>query len=103
MTARPVGLGCTPFLMSKLEYGVAVAAAAAAGVGLPVDDRPMPATPWDPGLSHAFAQHRLIVHEERVMTQVLTAHARSNRRRPMVRSGQPKRVRRPPFRTLVQT
>ncbi|HEY5848546.1 MAG TPA: DUF2399 domain-containing protein [Microlunatus sp.] len=78
MTARAMGLGCTPFLMSSLEYGVAVAAAAAEGIGLPIDNRPVPETPWDPGLSRAFAQHRLIVHEERVMTQVLTAHAKSN-------------------------
>ena len=78
MTARAAGFGCMPFLMSALEYCTALAAAAADGIGLPVDNRPAPATPWDPGLAGAFTRAGLIVHEERVMSQVLAAHAKSD-------------------------
>ena len=66
---------CRPFLMSAHDYRQALAVAADTGVELPRDDAAPPATPWDPALAAAFDEHRLVVHEERVMDEVLRAHA----------------------------
>ena len=33
-----------------------------------------PRTPWDPALTIAFDEHRAVVHEERVMDDVLATH-----------------------------
>jgi uncharacterized protein (TIGR02679 family) len=75
MTARALDLGCAPFRMAATHYLAALSSAAADGVDLPHDRSPVPATPWDPGLAAAFTVHRLVVHEERVMDDVLDAHA----------------------------
>lgn len=75
MAARAHAAGCAPFLMSARHYRDALAAAAAAGVDLPHDPTPVPPTPWDPDLAVVFEQRRLVVHEERVMDEVLAAHA----------------------------
>ena len=53
----------------------ALAEASAAGVELPRDPASAPRTPWDPALASAFDEHHAIVHEERVMDDVLAAHA----------------------------
>jgi uncharacterized protein (TIGR02679 family) len=75
MTGRAADLGCVPFQMTTQTYLDALAAAAGDGVRLPHDQAPVPPTPWDPGLAVAFAAHRLVIHEERVMDDVLDAHA----------------------------
>lgn len=74
MTARATDLGCVPFRMTAADYVAALESAVADGVALPHDRSPVPATPWDPDLSAAFTAHRLVVHEERVMDDLLDAH-----------------------------
>lgn len=76
MAARAHIAGCAPFQMSVRHYRYAVAVAAAAGVDLPRDPAPAPATPWDPDLAIVFEDRRFVVHQERVMDEVLAAHAR---------------------------
>jgi hypothetical protein len=70
-------VGCEPFHMSARDYLEALADAAAAGVELPRDPAGAPPTPWEPTLAVAFDEHRAVVHEERVMADVLGAHAAS--------------------------
>jgi hypothetical protein len=74
MTTRAMDLGCVPFRMTAVDYLAALSSAVADGVGLPVDRSPVPATPWDPDLAAAFTVHRLVVHEERLMDDILDAH-----------------------------
>lgn len=62
-------------LAEAADYLAALASAVPDGVALPHDRSPIPATPWDPGLAAAFTAHRLVVHQERVMDDVLDAHA----------------------------
>jgi uncharacterized protein (TIGR02679 family) len=75
LAGRARDAGCEPFRMSAPEYYDALVQASAAGVELPRDPPPSPPTPWDPDLARAFNEHRAIVHEERVMDDVLAAHA----------------------------
>ena len=75
MTGRARDAGCEPFHMSAQDYLDALADASADGIDLPRDSAASPATPWDPTLARAFNEHRAIVHEERVMDDVLAAHA----------------------------
>jgi uncharacterized protein (TIGR02679 family) len=73
MAGRARDAGCEPFRMSAEDYLSALAEASAAGVELPRDSAAAPRTPWDPALAIAFDEHRAVVHEERVMDDVLTA------------------------------
>jgi uncharacterized protein (TIGR02679 family) len=75
MTGRARDAGCEPFRMSAPDYGDALAVASAQGVELPREPAAAPPTPWDLDLAVAFDEHRAIVHEERVMDDVLDAHA----------------------------
>lgn len=75
MTGRALDAGCEPFRMSAQDYRDDLADAAAAGVELPRDPAVAPPTPWDPALALAFDEHRAVVHQERVMDDVLGAHA----------------------------
>ncbi|MGH3669610.1 MAG: DUF2399 domain-containing protein, partial [Pseudonocardiaceae bacterium] len=75
MTGRARNAGCEPFFMSAQDYRDALADASAVGVELPRDPATAPPTPWDPALAVAFDEHRAVVHEERVMDDVLGAHA----------------------------
>lgn len=75
MTGRAADMGCAPFRMSARAYLAALAAAAEHDVALPRDPAPVPPTPWDPDLAEAFTAHQLVVHEERVMDEILDAHA----------------------------
>jgi uncharacterized protein (TIGR02679 family) len=77
MTGRATDLGCMPFRMTARDYLAALAAADHDGVALPRDPAPLPPPPWDPELAAAFATHRRVVHEERVMDDVLDSHAAS--------------------------
>jgi uncharacterized protein (TIGR02679 family) len=74
MTARAAAMGCAPFLMTAADYRAALAVASSSGVELPHDTAPIPPTPWDDALASAFAESRRVVHEERVMDEVLAAH-----------------------------
>ncbi|WP_162941728.1 TIGR02679 family protein [Desertimonas flava] len=69
--ARMQRIGLTPWRMGADDYRSAVEAAAADGVDLPVEDRPVPPTPWDPPLRDELASRGLIVHEERLIDTLL--------------------------------
>jgi uncharacterized protein (TIGR02679 family) len=75
LAGRAREAGCEPFRMSAPDYHDALAEASATGVELALDPAHAPPTPWDPVLARAFNEHRAIVHEERVMDDVLVAHA----------------------------
>ncbi|MPY95675.1 MAG: DUF2399 domain-containing protein [Acidimicrobiia bacterium] len=68
---RMASAGCVPWQMGSADYLAAVAVAERDGVVLPVDDRPAPPTPWDPALRDAFDRCRRIVHEERLLGDLL--------------------------------
>jgi uncharacterized protein (TIGR02679 family) len=74
MAARAAAMGCAPFRMTAEDYRAALAVASASGLELPHDTAPIPPTPWDAALASAFAKSRRVVHEERVMDDVLAAH-----------------------------
>lgn len=74
MTGRARDAGCEPFRMSAKDYLDALADAATAGVELPRDPVAAPSTSWDPALAIAFDEHRAVVHEERVMDDLLSDH-----------------------------
>jgi uncharacterized protein (TIGR02679 family) len=74
MAGRARDAGCEPFRMSARDYLDALADASVAEVELPRDSAAAPTTPWDPALAIAFGEHRAVVHEERVMDDVLSAH-----------------------------
>jgi len=69
---RMAALGLAPWRMGTADYHAALAAAGADGVELPVDPAAAPPTPWDPALQATFDQHRLVVHEERLLPVLLT-------------------------------
>jgi uncharacterized protein (TIGR02679 family) len=75
MAKRAYDMGCSPFHMSERAYLAALAVAATQGVVLPRESACTPPTAWDTRLASAFAVHRLVVHEERVMDEVLDAHS----------------------------
>ena len=63
--------GLRPWHMNVEDYGRAVASAHADGVDLPIDkDDPGP-TPWDDGLRDTFRACRRVVHEERLLDELL--------------------------------
>jgi uncharacterized protein (TIGR02679 family) len=69
--ARMHRLGLAPWQMGCEAYRNALATADAEGARLPVDPHLSPPTPWDPDLQAAFDQDRRIVHEERLLDQLL--------------------------------
>jgi uncharacterized protein (TIGR02679 family) len=69
--ARMQQMGLVPWRMNASNYRAAVDAAAANGVQLPVEDRPPGPTPWDPVLQSAMQEAGRIVHEERLLDDVL--------------------------------
>ncbi len=68
---RMHGLGLRPWRMDTASYVTALADADADGVPLPTDPQPAPPTPWDPDLRAMFDRHRRVVHEERLIAQLL--------------------------------
>lgn len=76
MCARMAGLGVIPWHMDAEDYVSAVADARARNVALPLDPAAPPTTPWSPQLQPAFDGTRLIVHEERLVDQLLRADLR---------------------------
>jgi uncharacterized protein (TIGR02679 family) len=69
--ARMVALGLKPWHMDATSYQRAIAAAAHAGEELPIDMSIVPPTQWDPDLHDLFARERRVVHEERVLNDIL--------------------------------
>lgn len=63
--------GVVPWRMTAEDYLAAVQAAERQGVELPLDERAAPDTPWDPRLSECFEQRRLVVHQERLLDELL--------------------------------
>lgn len=68
---RMHGLGLVPWKMGADDYRSALALAEAAGAELPRDPLPVPETPWAPELAAVFARCRRIVHEERLLPDLL--------------------------------
>lgn len=64
-------VGLVPWRMTAADYLAAVDGARQDGVALLHDPRPVPQTPWDPALHAAFSQHRLVIHEERLLDALL--------------------------------
>lgn len=77
MADRAAGLGCQPWRMGAADYRDAVQHAEHRAVELPRDPAPAPATPWDLELATEFDRRRAVVHEERVMDELLTEHVNS--------------------------
>lgn len=63
--------GVVPWAMTAADYAAAVSTADDEGITLPVDADPPPPTPWDPELATAFGELRLVVHEERLLPDLL--------------------------------
>ena len=87
LAVRARDAGCEPFRMSAPDYYDALVQASAAGVELPRDPPPSPPIPWNPDLASAFNEHHAIVHEERVMDDVLAATRPTVERRASSRPG----------------
>lgn len=68
---RLTRLGLTPWRMNKTDYCAALAAADAEGATLPKDRRAPGPTPWDPALQEVFDRERRIVHEERLLSDLI--------------------------------
>ncbi len=69
--ARMRQIGLVPWRMDAAHYRAAVKAAAAVGVQLPIEDRPPGPTPWDPALQNAMQETGRVVHEERLLEDLL--------------------------------
>ena len=66
-------LGLRPFRMNESDYLQALAVADVDGAQLPIDMQPAGATPWDPALQVAFERERRIVHEVRLLPDLIRA------------------------------
>lgn len=71
LCARMQAVGVQPWRMDTDDYLAALAHAEAQGIDLPVDGRGPGATPWDPTLQKVFDRERRIVHEERLLPDLL--------------------------------
>lgn len=69
--ARMYALGLEPWRMGEFDYRRAAEAAEADGVALPAETRRCGATPWDPPLAAAVRELGVIVHEERLLDDLL--------------------------------
>ncbi len=70
---RMQDLGCRPWMMGADDYEDAVRLAGARGVALARSTKGCGPTPWDRRLESTYDDHRLIVHEEFVLDNVLEA------------------------------
>lgn len=68
---RLTRLGLVPWRMGGADYLAALAAADAEGATLPSEPRAPGPTPWDPHLQAAFGRERRIVHQERLIQQLI--------------------------------
>ncbi len=71
LCARMSAAGAVPWRMTAGDYRAALADADAQGVDLPVESRRPGSTPWDPSLHAVFDHERRIVHEERLLPDLL--------------------------------
>lgn len=69
--ARMFDAGLTPWKMDATDYERALLVAEAEGVDLPFDKHSSGATPWCPDLQVVFNHQRRIVHEERLLGEIL--------------------------------
>ncbi len=69
--ARMQQIGLLPWLMDTVQYRAAIEAASADAVELPTENRAAGATPWDPSLQHAIDEIGKVVHEERLLDDLL--------------------------------
>lgn len=69
--ARMQRIGLRPWRMDAAHYRAAVEAASADGIDLPSEHRAAGATPWDPSLQRAIGEIGKIVHEERLLDDLL--------------------------------
>ncbi|MEO6492550.1 MAG: DUF2399 domain-containing protein [Ilumatobacteraceae bacterium] len=71
--ARMMAIGLQPWKMGASDYerAVALSAASVPPVDLPTDEAAAPSTPWDPRLQSVFDASRRIVHEERLIDELL--------------------------------
>jgi uncharacterized protein (TIGR02679 family) len=68
---RMEALGLRPWHMDVCDYERAVGSAAAAEVDLPLDTADPGSTPWDEPLREVFKTSRRVVHEERLLDELL--------------------------------
>jgi uncharacterized protein (TIGR02679 family) len=68
---RMMAMGLVPWRMTEADYRAAVEQAEREGVALPPETRPCGLTPWDPGLAQAMNELASIVHEERLLDDLL--------------------------------
>ena len=68
---RMTRLGLRPWRMNASDYCGALAAAETEGAELPLDMHPAGPTPWDPGLRGVFEWERRIVHQERLLPELI--------------------------------
>jgi len=64
-------LGLRPWRMTAADYRAAVAEAERDAVELPAEHRRPGPTPWDPELAIAVSELRRVVHEERLLDELL--------------------------------
>lgn len=72
---RMMRLGLMPWRMRSCDYRAALAAADAEGAVLPRESHAPGPTPWDPQLQTVFVQERRVVHEERLLQELLDLRA----------------------------
>lgn len=80
---------CEPWMMDAVHYENAIRQADRNEVPLTRSDKKCGATPWDPKLKKAFGRQRLIVHEEFVLDDVLTAFSQMAPLKPLGNSDEP--------------
>lgn len=68
---RLTRLGLRPWRMNASDYCDALEAADAEGADLPLDMHPAGPTSWDPGLRGVFEWERRIVHQERLLPDLI--------------------------------
>jgi len=68
---RLTKLGLRPWRMNSSDYCDALAAADAEDAELPLDSHPAGPTSWDPGLRSVFEGERRIVHQERLLPDLI--------------------------------
>lgn len=71
LCGRMAAIGAVPWRMTTADYRSALVDADEQGVSLPEELTPPPPTPWDPQLQEAFERERRIVHEERLLPELL--------------------------------
>lgn len=69
--ARLMRLGLVPWRMGAGDYLAALENAATEGAPLPIESEAPGPTPWDPALRAVFDRERRVVHQERLLHQLI--------------------------------